>query len=429
MPSIYEEELSPHTEEMQDIITAPPAWILRWGISLFFGILLLIVGLSFIIRYPDIVRTELIINSTNSPKPVISKVSGKIIKVLVTEGQEVKKGQQLAYLESTARHEDVLRFLDSLKHLQGLLFKQQVLTSNWFDNPGSLQLGELQNSYQSFYQSYLTYKASISKGFYLQKRSYLQKDLQTSLAQRKQLIVQKDLQQQEYELAKQEYEMHKKLAEQKVEAQMELKREEGIFISKKYPLEQTQTALIENASGYSGKEKEILELDNQINEERSKFFQALNSLISEAESWKSNYVLTASQSGRLSIAGIIQENQFVKVNQELFYINPGNGNFFGEIAIPQYNMGKIKNGEEVLVKLKSYPFEEYGMMRGHISYVADIPYRDSVFFARVSFKNTAFSESKKPIVLKNGMTATAEIITEDASLMGRLSRSIIKMLK
>jgi hypothetical protein len=30
----------------------------------------------------------------------------------------------------------------------------------------------------------------------------------------------------------------------------------------------------------------------------------------------------------------------------------------------QNNMGKVKEGQEVLVKLKSYPFEEYGMIRG-----------------------------------------------------------------
>jgi multidrug efflux pump subunit AcrA (membrane-fusion protein) len=429
MPSIYNNELIKHTDDIQDIITTPPSWILKWGISLFFCLLLLVIGLSAIIRYPDIIRTQLVINSSNSPKPIVSKVSGKIQRLLVEEGAQVKEGQSLAFLESTAKHEDILKLLNDLKKLQKQLFERRTYSLNWLNNPVNLQLGEIQNSYQSFYQSYLLYKSSIEQGFYIKKRSYLEKDLQAINNQRKRLIVQKELQQSELELAKQEYNMHKKLAEQRVEAEMELKREEGKFISKKYPLEGTYSALIENSSGYSAKEKEILELDNQISEERSKFFQALNSLISEAESWKSKYVLTASQSGKLAVAGIIQENQYVQINEEIFYVNPGNVSFFGEMTIPQDNMGKVRAGQEVLVKLKSFPFEEFGMIRGNIIYIADVPYKDSVFFSRVNFKNASFSELKKSLRLKNGMTANAEIITEEASLLNRLSRSLIKMLR
>jgi multidrug efflux pump subunit AcrA (membrane-fusion protein) len=91
-----------HTEDMQDIITKVPSWILRWGITLFFGILVLIIGLSAFIRYPDIVNARLQIQSPNSPKPIISTISGKLVKLLVIENEMVKSGQPLAYLESTA---------------------------------------------------------------------------------------------------------------------------------------------------------------------------------------------------------------------------------------------------------------------------------------------------------------------------------------
>jgi HlyD family secretion protein len=39
------------------------------------------------------------------------------------------------------------------------------------------------------------------------------------------------------------------------------------------------------------KQSEVTELDNQVQEEKAKFLQALNSLISIAEDWKSKYVL------------------------------------------------------------------------------------------------------------------------------------------
>jgi len=54
--------------------------------------------------------------------------------------------------------------------------------------------------------------------------------------------------------------------------------------------------------------------------------------------------------------------------------------------------------------------------------------KDSVFSARVNFASSWYSEMKRPVSLKNGMLADADIITEDASLIQRLSRSLIKML-
>lgn len=417
-----------HTEEIHDIITKKPSWLLRWGITLFFTILLSIVLLSVLIRYPDIVKTQLKINSANSPKPVVTKVSGNLVKILTAENQMVDNNQALAYMESTANHDQVLRLLQELKNLQKQLFKGHLYQLKFINKPHNLELGELQSSYQSFYLSYLTYKSSIADGLYLKKKLILQEDLSIILLQKNQLLSQKALHEKDFDLAKQEYAMHQKLAEEKVEPLMEFRREESKFLAKEFPLRQTESALLANHSSYLAKKKEIMELENQINEEKSKFIQVLNSLISEIEAWKNNYVLSASLSGKVAFAGVVQENQFLNVNQEVFFINPGNVDFFGEMAIPQYNMGKVKEGQEVLVKLKSYPYEEFGMMRGKIESIAEIPYQDSIFISRVVFSKENLSSEKK-IRLKNGMYADAEIITEDVSLLGRLSRNIIKVLK
>lgn len=428
MPDIYQNPEQQHTEEMQDIITAPPAWLLRRGITLFFAILLLMMGMSALIRYPDIVKTQIKINSANSPKPVVAKRSGKLIKILVREDQNITEDQPLAYLESTADHQQVLDLLKDLKNMQKKLYKANPNGLELY-TPGDLQLGEVQGSYQSFFQSYLNYKASAFDGFYQKKKIYLQRELKGIKKQRGQLVLQKQLQEKEYGLAEQEYNAYQKLTEKKVMAQMELKREESKLLIKKYPLQQTESNFITNSTAASAKEKEILELDNQIQEERSEFIQALNSLVSEIENWKSNYVLSSSQEGKLTFAGIIQQNQFVNIGQELFYVNPGNTDFFGEMNIPQYNMGKVKLGQEVLIKLKSFPYEEYGMIRGRIGYLSDVPYHDSIFVSKADLKDGAFSELKKPLKLKNGMTADAEIITEDATLLNRLFRNFIKLLR
>src|SRR5438270_13016148 len=116
MPNIYLEngQSVRHTDDMQDIITTVPSWILRWGITLFFCILALIIGLSALIRYPDVVNATLKISSPNSPKPIVAKIQGKLVKLLVKQNDDVTTGQSLAYIESTADHVQVINLLTKL---------------------------------------------------------------------------------------------------------------------------------------------------------------------------------------------------------------------------------------------------------------------------------------------------------------------------
>jgi len=417
-----------HSDDIQDIITAPPAWLLRWGITLFFSILVLIVGLSAFIKYPDIVKTQLKITSTNAPKTIVAKVAGKLSRLLVQENQMVTFNQPLAYLESTANHQDVLGLLQQLHQLQNQLLAGRLVSNTYFSQNTSYNLGELQTVYQTFAQSFLSYQATMNSGLFVKKKAFLQQDLINLAKQQNQLNAQKILQQNDFKLSDDEYEMHKNLAKENAETKAELREAESKYLSKQAPMLQTDAALITAGSNYAAKQKEIMELDNQMMEEKAKFLQALNSLISQAEEWKNKYILTASQPGKVSLAGIIQQNQVLQAGQEVFYINPGSNKFFGEMAIPQNNMGKVKTNQEVLVKLKSYPFEEYGMIRGIISSINDVPYKDSIFLSRVDFKLKNATDLKRPVQLKQGMLADAEIITEDATILQRITRNLFKLV-
>lgn len=417
-----------HTDDIQDIITSVPSWLLRWGITLFFALLVLLVGLSAFIRYPDIVKASLIISSPNSPKPIVAKIQGKLVKLLVKENEYVAVGQPLAYIESTADHRTILNLLTSLDNVQKQISEDEPVSKILFSQADNTRFGELQAAYQVFFQEYLLYKSSINDGFDVKKKAYLQKDLIDIGRQKQQLNAQKGVQQKDLALATDEYAMHKKLASEKVETPAEFRQQESKYLAKKAPLIQTESALIGLNNDYLAKQKEILELDNEIEQEKFKFIQALNSLISQVEDWKSKYVLTASQAGKVAFANIVQENQVVSTGQQIFYINPGNEQFFGEMSIPQNSMGKVKEGQQVLIKLHSYPFEEYGMLRGRIINISDVPYKDSVFLSRVHFRISKTSDMKRSIHLKQGMLADAEIVTQDVTILQRISRNIIKVI-
>lgn len=416
-----------NSEEVNEIITAVPSWILRRGITLILLILLAIILMSAFIRYPDVVKTSLKVNSLNAPKEVIAHQGGKLVKLLVKDNQLVNDKEPLAFIESTANHYDVIALADKLKTLSRQLSNSEVVGAKDFVTKG-LNLGELQGNYQSFYQEYIQFINTQNGGFYLTQKAYLEKDLAEIRKLQQQIMQQKQIQEKEYANAEEEYENYKKLKSKNVISNSEFKQQENKYLSSKYPLQQTATALINNNSSYLTKQKELATLENTIKEQQAKFVQALNSMITETEGWLLKYVVSATMAGRVGYVGILQENQNVTVSQELFIINPGNTNFFGEVQIPQYNMGKVSVGQRALVKLRSYPFEEYGAINGKVSYITDVALKDSVFVAKIDFKKFEQKDPEHPIVLKQGMMADAEIITRESSLLQRFLRNMTKML-
>jgi len=423
--SLYTEEV--RSQEIQEIITTVPKWILRWGITVIFSILIAMIIFASFIRYPDIVRTSLKVNSLNAPKEVLARRNGKIVKLLVQDNTMVKENEILAYFESTAVPEDVLR-LDSL--LLGFSNKSvNIKTVDKLSNfPSNFRLGELQGDFEAFYEEYLQFRSTMANGYYTRQKKYLYQDINGVTRLKRQIVKQKTTLEQEYANATDEYRAYKILHDRKVISRSEFLQQENKFLAAKKPLQQNEIEMLNNGNSLNGKHKEILELNQTILEHQGRFIQAVNKCHNQIQAWIMQFVLRAPVSGRVSFAGIIQQGQNVVNNQEVFIINPGNTDFFGEIEIPQYNMGKIRTGERTLVKLKSYPYEQYGMIRGRLTYISDVALKDSVFIAKVSFDHFENKDPKRIVVLKNGMRAEAEIITEQSTLLDRFLRNIVGLM-
>jgi multidrug efflux pump subunit AcrA (membrane-fusion protein) len=279
-----------NSEEVQEIITAVPSWILRRGSTAIFLILFSIVLASAFIQYPDVVKTRLKVNSLNAPKIVYVKQTGKIVSLLVKEGAQVKQNDPLAFMESTASHPDVLKLHEALKEIADQLNKTGLAKVVVLEN---LRLGELQAAYQNFYQQYLQFISTQNGGYYLNRKKYLQQDLLEIEKLKNQIIVQKKIQDKEYANIEQEFEAYKKLHQKGVISMNEFKQQENKYLAGKYPLEQTVTSLINNNTTYAAKQKEILDIDHTIQEEKAKFIQSLSNMVTETDAWLKLYVLSA----------------------------------------------------------------------------------------------------------------------------------------
>lgn len=413
-----------HSEDLQEIITKPPSWLLKWGISVILATILIILNLSVFITYPEMVQVSMKFNTSNSPKVLISKVNGNLSKILIKDGVWVEKNTDIAYMESIADHHQVLMILDRLKKLRN--DERVLIDLENLVNPAELNLGELQNSYQSFHQAYLNYKAVNKEGIFEKRKSFVQNEVQNIDEQKNRIEQTYELQQKELKLAESEYEKYKILAYKKVISQSELEQKESMLLAKRQTIPLIENTILGNQVNRMSKDKEISELSNQIFEERKKFFQAVNTFITDAENWKKQYVISSLSSGTLIYGDFLQENQFVKINDILFYINANKDDYYGEVLIPQNASSRVKKNQDVLIKVKSYPYQEYGYLKGKVTFISDIPIRDSIFFSKVDIIRSVQDSSIK---LKPGLRADAEIITANQSIFKRIWLNLTKNLK
>jgi uncharacterized membrane protein len=73
MPDIQNRHLEAYSEEVQEIMGHVPGWIVRWGITVFFLIFMMIVIGSYFFKYPLVVSTQFVLTTINPPVPIICK--------------------------------------------------------------------------------------------------------------------------------------------------------------------------------------------------------------------------------------------------------------------------------------------------------------------------------------------------------------------
>lgn len=415
------------SEEVQEILSRPPLWLLNWGTTIVFGVLALMFIGAWVVHYPDLIKASFKLTSANAPKAVLTHTDGRIIRLFAQEGQFVESGTVIAYLESTAHHDEIIQLSRELTKAWAIASKGNLEQLDQLRLSDYNQLGELQNAYQIFEQSRIQLRAYLINGFYSKKKAMLQQEIVDLKALAENLNKQHNIQEHAIKLAQEDYDIQRELYDQKVIARLDLKREESKYITYQLPYQQTASALISNLTAQRAKQKDILELNKQVAEERDKFLQALNTLQSETNTWKIKYIITAPVSGRVFFVSTLQENQAVGNGQELFYVAPPNTHYFGELRIPQQNAGKVQTGQNVIIKLAGFPYQEYGVVRGRIVNISNISVNDSVFLAKVALPIGLKTTYGKTLSYKTGMTASAEIITEDNRLFEKLFYQLRKV--
>lgn len=387
---------------------------------MFFCVLLMMALGAWWVRYPDIVPAGFSLTAVDGPRPVIVKIDGRLERLLVSDGQSVVGGQSIAYSESTADHNQVLALESAINML-----KIEVTGSHWhyaaiFDPTPYVDLGELHNDFSGFVKELRELRMVMAGGFYIQKQDLLNSDYEDLLKMEKLLDEQMSLQKREFELAQEEFKLQEKLYDGNVIAPLEFKKEKAKLLSRELPLKNLGSVMIQNRSAQTSKRRELLELQDAVRTQKEEFSQAIQTLLVGIAEWKKKYVLVAPVSGHVSFSAPWQLKQQLAAGEEFVTVEPIGVELAGILTIRQNNLGKIRVGQNVLIKLEGFPYREYGLLEGRLTKVSATTGKDSTYWGNVELPRNLVTTYGHELPYRNGLKGSAEIVTANRRLLDRL---------
>ncbi len=416
------------SEDVQEILGTPPNWLVRWGTTIVligFGMMILA---AWFIRYPDVVEAKVVITTAVPPVDVVARTDGRVARFLVHDKDDVKENTLLAVLQSTANYEHVIELDMELNAWQRSDFDSLRL----LNPPRNLVLGEIQGAYADFLQQLENFQFGKEN-----KNAAVQSNIGSIKRQIGQLeesigFEEKGLQRinDQLKTAEELYENQKDLYQQGITSRVDFEKER----TKLADLERQRDIYEDNILR---KRNEIIVLKKGISEASlgqeetasntsSRLLGSLNSLRSNIDKWKQTYLITAPFAGKVSLN--LAEKHYVHEGEQIMTIVPPQSDVIvGHISLPVGGSGKVKQGQRVILKLDSYPYQEFGTARGKVIEKSLVPKNNQydILISVSALPNSNLLTSyNKEIPFEQQLQGTAEIVTEEKGLIDRITDQI-----
>lgn len=318
---------------------------------------------------------------------------GVLTQLLVSEGQAVQAGQVVAKLESTRSEAGFQEIQAKLTALQAARMRARAESSGElltfdekFDARGQFKLAQE--------QIYKQKKQGLNEDLALLNSSLLLSEEELRISQS--LFKSGDLSQ--IELMKSQRQLH--------ESQGRI-----LTLKNKY----LQDAKLE-----------LVRLEEEISSNQFK--------LNERQSLLDHSVLTTPVAGIVKVIRINTVGGVLRAGDELMQISPTESGQVIEAKINPSDIGELKVGLPVSVKLDAFDFSVYGMLNGNLSHISSDTLTESgsngslqtYYRIQVELAPMPVSDRIKPTDLKPGMTASLDIRTRSRSVWQYLSKPIQK---
>lgn len=424
MPSDQQADIRLNTEqEINQVLGAPPTWMFTVGSLLVF--ILTGVALGFtLIKYPETLPSQVTIISTSPAIRINSARSGHIEQLLVQHNQQLDSGTLLATFEAAAKYQDIMLLED---YLQGVAFRQMENIQSGIQLPQGLQLGLLGVAYAEFQLQLEKYQAKLNSTELVQKRA----DIQQQIAQRQNFSESLERQlttiDQEFKLRDSIKIREDSLRKQNMNLIMEVDEAKAARLRTQREKERLQSEKTLNQLQIASLKSQLtnlqVRLEQELADSKRTYENSLRKLLAAITQWKENHLFFAPVSGKVILSKVWHEHQFVPAETEIMSLIPVNGKdqITARAYLPADRMGQLDRTKKVRLRLKKYPYRQFGQLFGQIDHISPLPEDDGTYLVLLSLPDTLKTDYGQVIPYEPELSGIAEFTTNERSLWQRIT--------
>lgn len=411
-------EFLPAAEEIIETPAAPLGALVVWLVTL-----LLIVALvwSYFGRIDIVTAANGKISTEGSTKIIQPAISGVVTNINVREGQRVKKGETLLALDKTTAEKDVATANQSLNaaRVERDILRRLAVGGNTDEIINNADLpDETKAMLRQFAGSQTALSAARQQAVNGTISNY-QQQLQFNQQAKNQL--ENNAQNMKNRKAEIEKQLPNANTVDKLRLQNELSNidqritsADSAVLGQNQQLLQSQSAL---AQAQNQSQTQIAEtnsaFNNQIIASEKRIIELENNLV-KAKQILAQTTIAAPVDGTVLSLTVKTIGGVVNAGQQLAQIVPEKAPLYIDAALDNQDIGFVKPGQRVVVKVATYPFQRYGYLEGTVENISPDAIQDDkkglIYKAKIKL-NDEKSSKQNQLKLLPGMSVSAEIAT------------------
>lgn len=177
-------------------------------------------------------------------------------------------------------------------------------------------------------------------------------------------------------------------------------------------------------------QQRIRQLEMDLTQLEAKISEAKNLLTTAQAKLEQRYIYAPSNGVVLSLE-VTHSGEVVQPGQTIAEIAPQAAPLVLSAKLPNPEAGFIKVGMSVQIKFDAYPYQDYGIIPGQVTYIsADVKKNEQlgdVYDLEITLDRNYVTEGEETIYFKPGQTASADIIIRERRIIDVLLDPVKKM--
>ncbi|MFC7421106.1 HlyD family type I secretion periplasmic adaptor subunit [Iodobacter arcticus] len=370
-----------------------------------------------------------------SPNIVVQPFETSIIqRIEVRVGQVVRKGQLLATLDPTFAQADDAQLRSRLQSLETQIASLQSelsgkATSNANTDADTILqaqiLGERQANFRA--QAAKIDQNLARLGASLQSNRH---DFQVLSKRLKSMV---EIESMQEKAVVQQYDSKLRLLEVR-DRRLEIERDLGLVQNKEYEILKEQGALQAEKMAFSkGWRQKVMEDMLAATRERD----GLNEQLQKSDKRRKMVSLVSPVDAVVLDIAKLSQGSILKEAEQMFTLVPLGAVLEVEAKIDSLDIGYIKEGDPVHMKLDAFPFQKHGMLEGKVRTISEDSFRnetaprgaDAFYITHINLGPNKLKMMTGKSRLLPGMTVSAEIVVGKRSVISYLIWPLTKAME